>query len=252
MIVKIVALTDQGLILAKQIKNFVENSEVLFKPKPFIQTVQNEFKQGHRLILICATGIAVRTLAPVLKDKYQDPAVLVLDEQGEFVIPLLSGHEGGANEFAQKIADKLKGKLVQTTAKSYTKPIYTIGLGCERDCPISYVQTLISEALKSTNLEMSQIQSINSIDIKADEQAFMSLSMLLNKPFNTFDVQTLSKVEDQLSIKSEYVFNTVGVYGVAESAALCGASKSTENEAELVLNKIKNAKATVSIAKSYL
>ena len=231
--------------MANRINKLVENSEVLFKPKPFIQTIQDAFKQGHRLILICATGIAVRTLAPVLQDKYKD-------EKGEFVIPLLSGHEGGANEFAKKISEQLKSQLVQTTAKSYTKPIYTIGLGCERDCPISYVQSLIAQALKTANLEMTQIQSINSIDIKSDEQAFMSLSFLLNKPFNTFDVSTLGQVEDQLSIKSEYVFNTVGVYGVAESAALCGATKKTGNEAELVLNKIKNEKATVSIARSYL
>ena len=99
---------------------------------------------------------------------------------------------------------------------------------------------------------MAELKSCNlSSDIKFDEQAFMALSTLLNIPFNTFDVITLGQVEGQLSIKSDYVFNTVGVYGVAESAALCGASKSTGNESELVLNKIKNTKATVSIARSY-
>ncbi|BCE01191.1 cobalamin biosynthesis protein [Marinicellulosiphila megalodicopiae] len=247
----IIALTEQGLILANRLNSLVENSEVLYKPKPFTQTVQEHFKQGHRLIFISATGIVVRTLAPVLQDKYKDPAVLVLDEQGEFVIPLLSGHEGGANDFAATIANKINAKLVQTTAKAYVKPIYTIGLGCERNCPISFVQSLITQALFDANLELSQIKSINSIDIKADEQAFMALSTLLNIPFNTFDVPTLQTVEDQLSIKSDYIFQTVGVYGVAESSALCGASKITGNESELVLNKIKNTKATVAIARSY-
>ena len=49
---------------------------------------------------IGACGIAVRTIAPFLKDKLTDSPVLVLDEAGNYVIPLLSGHVGGANEIA--------------------------------------------------------------------------------------------------------------------------------------------------------
>ena len=74
------------------------------------------FAQADALIFCCAAGIAVRAVAPHVKDKRTDPAVLVLDEGGTFVIPLLSGHLGGANALALDLADKLSATPVLTTA----------------------------------------------------------------------------------------------------------------------------------------
>lgn len=67
-------------------------------------------------IFIGAAGIAVRYIAPWVKDKYSDPAVLVLDENGQYVIPLLSGHVGGAVELADRIAMWFGATAVHTTA----------------------------------------------------------------------------------------------------------------------------------------
>lgn len=67
-------------------------------------------------IMIMATGIAVRTCAPHIKDKRFDPAVVVVDEQGAFAISLLSGHLGGANALAKQVADLLGACPVITTA----------------------------------------------------------------------------------------------------------------------------------------
>ncbi|MDO5096127.1 MAG: cobalamin biosynthesis protein [Peptostreptococcaceae bacterium] len=68
------------------------------------------------ILFIGATGIAVRGIAKYIVKKDQDPAVLVMDELGQFVIPLLSGHIGGANQLAKKLADDLGSTLVLTTA----------------------------------------------------------------------------------------------------------------------------------------
>jgi cobalt-precorrin 5A hydrolase len=249
--IRIISLTDAGERLGKRLANEIEGSELWHKPKPFSEKVQSAFTQGDRLILICATGIAVRTLAPVLKDKYTDPAVLVLDEQGRFVIPLISGHEGGANDWGEDIANLLSGQLVSTTAKAYLKPVYTVGMGCERGCPVDHLAGLLDDCLSKAGLSLDDIHSINSIDIKADEVGLIGLAKQIGKPFQTFDVPQLETVEQQLSMRSEYVFGIVGVYGVAESAALFAAENVTGEKAELVLVKQKTKKATCSIARSY-
>lgn len=72
------------------------------------------FRENRLLLFLCACGIAVRYIAPHLADKASDPAVLVMDDGGRFVIPILSGHLGGANVLAEKIA-ALTGALPAIT-----------------------------------------------------------------------------------------------------------------------------------------
>ena len=70
----------------------------------------------YDLIFIGAAGIAVRYIAPWIKDKFTDPAVLVMDEKGTYVIPLLSGHVGGAVRLAGELALEMGAEAVLTTA----------------------------------------------------------------------------------------------------------------------------------------
>ncbi|MBJ7536735.1 cobalt-precorrin 5A hydrolase [Marinomonas transparens] len=255
--IRIVALTPAGKQLAERLQaEWPEANKfevrVDYKPKPFAESVQSAFQNGDWLMFICATGIVMRTLAPVIQDKYQDPPVLVLDEEGKFVIPLLSGHEGGANEWGAQVANRLGAQLVMTTAKPYLNPIYTLGMGCERHCPLAFLESLMLEALAQKGLTPSDIHSLNSIDIKADETHLIALAEKYNWNFNTYSAQELVPMEALLSTKSDYIYNTVGVYGVAESAALLAAQNETGIDPELVLNKIKNAKATVAVARGFV
>lgn len=252
--IAIIALTDTGRQLGQRIRQLYRQQhldcELWFRPKPFAEKIQYAFQAGYSLLFICATGIVCRTLAPVLDNKHRDPPVLVVDEAGQFVIPLLSGHEGGANQWGSELATSLNANLVITTAKPYSGPVYTVGMGCERGCPQTELGSLLTSCLQQAGLSIEQIHSINSIAVKADETGLIDCAAAVNKPYQTFDKKCLAKVEHLLSEKSDYVFNTVGVYGVAESAALVAAAKATGTAAELMLNKVKIKTATCAIARS--
>lgn len=77
---------------------------------------RERFRHGRGLVFIGAVGIAVRAIAPYLVSKTRDPAVVVVDDTGKYAISLLSGHLGGANALARRIALILGAEAVITTA----------------------------------------------------------------------------------------------------------------------------------------
>ncbi|MBT5231901.1 MAG: cobalamin biosynthesis protein CbiG [Methylococcales bacterium] len=248
----IISLTEAGRQLANKLQSVLTQAcECTHQPKPFGQWVQQRFQQGQPIIFIGATGIITRTLAPVLQDKHTDPAVIVLDERGQYIIPLLSGHEGGANALAATVAKALQAQLVITTANHYLDPIYTIGMGCERDCDSNHLKALALSCLSQANLQPEHIQNLSSLEVKADEAGLIQLGQTFNWPFTTHTTAALRQVEHQLSVRSNIVFNAVGVYGVAEAAALVSASTLSEQPAELIITKQKTPRATCAIARSY-
>ncbi len=106
-------ITGNGLTIAKRLEEIYPDARIMkFKS----EAVYDMWNECRSLIFIMAAGIVVRTIAPLIKDKRTDPAVVVLDEQGKYVISLLSGHLGGANSTAKRIAEALKGEAVITTA----------------------------------------------------------------------------------------------------------------------------------------
>lgn len=127
----VVAVTRQGADLAQKIKEKIPDYEIqLFLPAGKADEVTEAEKyQGslrqllaqiwpkyEAVICIMALGIVVRLIAPHIKDKRQDPAVVVLDEKGLHVISVLSGHLGGANALTLQIGQVIGAEPVITTA----------------------------------------------------------------------------------------------------------------------------------------
>jgi precorrin-4/cobalt-precorrin-4 C11-methyltransferase len=126
--VAVTALTPEASKLAAKIAQNLEKSSLYLPEKeaqafanahPFTDfkaTIRSCFSQYKEMVCVMATGIVVRLLAPLLSGKESDPAVVVVDEMGRNAISLVSGHLGGANLLAKKVADITGGQPVITTA----------------------------------------------------------------------------------------------------------------------------------------
>lgn len=123
----IVAFTAKGAKLAQRIQDLFAGSaayvreqdvqgDLLPRNMELGEWVEKQFQQKRMIVFIGALGIVVRAIAPYLQNKYTDPAVICIDEQGKYIIPTVSGHLGGANDFAQRLAIQLNAQAIITTA----------------------------------------------------------------------------------------------------------------------------------------
>ena len=118
-----ISFTDRGKITAEKLKEGLLGAGHTVKAETFADIrmslrkyTEQHFYEKDAMIFVGAAGIAVRAIAPWVRSKETDPAVLCVDEAGRFVIPLLSGHLGGANDLAMLAAEILGAVPVITTA----------------------------------------------------------------------------------------------------------------------------------------
>ncbi|MGL6314966.1 cobalamin biosynthesis protein [Vibrio sp. WXL103] len=328
--IAIYAITKQGAKQGQRLKNSLPFAELFVAPigltddmhatplvRPLSSFIAPRFDQFDAHIFICATGIVMRTIAPLIKDKRTDPAVVCLDEQATFVVSMLSGHRGGANQITHRVAHIVKATPVVTTASDVSENVsadmlgarfgwqldaacedavtkvsaaivndqsviiaqqageknwwqyekrmpsnilchhtlngidpadfdaallitdqarpnltqwqqkvvlwrpksLVIGIGCDRNTPISTLLAGLEAFSGEFNLSIDSIKSMTSIDLKADEVGLQQLSKLKQWPFTTF---TPSQLDNREGIQnpSEYVKKVTGSNSVAEAAAL--------------------------------
>lgn len=117
--------------------------------------VKRLFASYQSLLFICATGITVRMIAPLVTDKLADPAVLVMDEQAQHVISLLSGHVGGGNKLTMQIAQLLGTTPVITTATDVNQ--------------VAALDTLIQEVGGDVATYRQQVKDINQMLVSGQQ-----------------------------------------------------------------------------------
>jgi cobalt-precorrin 5A hydrolase len=142
--VAIIAITKNGINIASSLKSHFPSWKI-FVPSKFHQErkdiewfdesttlkLKELFKNNNALVCIFSLGAVIRLIAPYMKDKKTDPAVVVIDDKAKFVISTLSGHLGGANELTEKISSILNSIPVVTTAADVNKTIAVDLLGRE-------------------------------------------------------------------------------------------------------------------------
>ena len=116
-----ICFTDAGERAAGRIPSLTvyRSGKDFIKTKPLVQSLLTGSHRVAALLFFSSAGIAVRMIAPYIADKFTDPAVIVINDTAEYVIPLLSGHMGRANELARYLADILGAEPVITTASDH-------------------------------------------------------------------------------------------------------------------------------------
>ena len=125
-------------------------------------------------------------------------------------------------------------------------PVLALGVGCERGCDAAELSALAHQSLDEAGLSAQAVALVASLDLKADEAAVHALAAELGVPARFFSAAELEAEAPRLATPSDVVFKETGCHGVSEGAALAAAGP----DSELLVAKIKSARATCAIAKS--
>lgn len=143
------AITKHGVPLAERIRPHLRHdlwvserlapgvSDCHAMPLPMGPKLAEIFSQYDCHIFIVSIGAVIRMVAPLLKDKKKDPAVICIDDKGQYVIPILSGHVGRANEFSRMIAEAIGAEAIITTASDVQSTLTVDILGREKGWVLS-------------------------------------------------------------------------------------------------------------------
>ena len=116
----IISVSNKGQELAYELKEILDSDSTIIKCDLYHKDVKNHFPilfyEYDAIIAIMASGILIRSIAPLVESKLSDPAVVNIDDNGKFVISTLSGHLGGANDLAIKISKLINATPVITTS----------------------------------------------------------------------------------------------------------------------------------------
>jgi cobalt-precorrin 5A hydrolase len=216
----------------------------LFRPwrgaEPQKTQFQEQFAQRSQWVLVMATGIATRFVDGLLRDKHEDPAVVVLDEAGRYAVALVGGHEGGANALAYRVANAVGAIPVVTTATEATK-FLVVGIGCRKgvseeqieravlhglgQCDVGHRHRAAGEgdALSVTAI-LAAVREVATVDLKAEEPGLVAFCHRHGIPLRVIAKHQI-EARPWVSQPSEWVRQSVGLDGVCEPCALISSTR---------------------------
>ena len=199
------------------------------------------FNQYDGLIVMAALGITVRLIAPFVRSKFHDPAVVSVDTAGRFSISVLSGHEGGANRLAFLVAASLGAVPVVTTGHEVHKK-YILGLGTRRGISSEQVKKAITRGLQKAKVKLEEIRLATTFTLKKNEKGLIKACKDLGLPILFIPKESIENFKSDLPA-SEIVRRHFGLSGVCEPCALLAGRRT-----ELILRKQIQDGVTIAIA----
>lgn len=188
------------------------------------------------LVYRASTGIVVRKLCGSLKNKFEDPAVVVLDPTLSYAIPLVGGHEG-ANEVA-KMLEGIGLKAIITTSAEFEEG-YSIGVGFRRNSSASEIVDAVRKALNELGIQTEEVKILATALIKKKNKAFREAIEALGIPAGFVSEYGINSMEVKESSAKK-----IGLKSVAEACALYYSKNK-----ELILPKKVYGGVTIAIAR---
>ncbi|MGP1569355.1 MAG: cobalt-precorrin 5A hydrolase [Eubacteriales bacterium] len=212
--IAIISFTQNGGRLCKKIDKFLKDEGILSTPYLLSKTFKNndlfsvttslsewtgkQFLECNAIIFVGATGIAVRAIAPYIKSKDKDPAIICIDELANYVISLLSGHLGGANELCLNIADKIGAKPIISTATDLNG-VFAVDTWAKRE-KLSVQNTKAIKAVSSKILNKENVYLYSDYDINGEIPKYL----VVTDEFEFFNSIKAGKVGIYISDRSVF------------------------------------------------
>lgn len=204
----IISFTEHGALLAQKIKAGLGSEDIVCEawlkksgaeaPEgvellkgALREWTREQFAEKEALVFIGATGIAVRSIAPFVKSKKTDSAVVVVDERGKHAISLLSGHIGGANAMTRKIAALLGAEPVITTATDLNGKFAVDAFAARRNLymdSMQYAKEIASELVAGNRVGMYSAWPVfgpvpEELDREKEKKLGFSIDIFKKEPF---------------------------------------------------------------------
>jgi cobalt-precorrin 5A hydrolase len=207
-----------------------------------VELTAQVFGKYEGLVYIAPCGAVVRAIAPLIRNKEDDPAVVQVDVGGRWAVSLLSGHEGRANDLAVAVANAIGAEPVISTSSEASKNII-VGVGCRRGMTADRIIVAVKSSIAEAGVALDRVRYIASADVKADEPGLIEAARTLGIALRFIASDEIR--ESTLDFdKSRFVEQSVNLPAVAEPAALLAGRRTS-----LILKKKAYQGITVAIAR---
>ncbi len=203
------------------------------------------FSRYDGLVYVAPCGAVVRSIAPHLRHKTTDPAVVVVDVGARHAVSLLSGHERGANELALRVSNALGAEPVISTTTDALKDVI-VGIGCRRGASPHDIENAVRAALEEAEVPLERVRFLASADLKAEEAGLFAAAAHLGVPVRLIASDEIRSTTLAFE-HSEVAQNQVNLPAVAEPAALLAGRRT-----QFVLRRKIICGVTVAVAKEVL